>query len=119
LLVLGGNERELIAILEGVAFDTGAPVATVRRNTIFTFPSCSRMHRLADPEGNVFALFAVVDDLFVAGLDLNRADAFADRNFPTGWVYDSIILDGDLIVDSGGRAMVYNHELETTWQLIP
>jgi hypothetical protein len=114
-----GAEWELIAVVEGVSFDTGAPVATVRRNTVFTFPACSRVHRLTDPTGRTFLLFAVIDDLLAAGFDLDAEDAFADRTFPAGWTYDSYVLESDLTVDSGGRATVYNHLGESTWQVFP
>ena len=114
-----GNEWEFIAVVEGVSFESGAPVATVRRNTVFNFPACNRIHRLTDRHGRVFLLFAVIDDLLTAGLDLTAEDAFVERSFPVGWTYDSEVLKNDLVVDSGGSAQVYNHRLESTWQLVP
>lgn len=114
-----GPEWTLIATVDGIEFDTGVPVAAVRRSTVFTFPACNRLHTLTDTRGRVFGLFAVIDDLFLAGLDIQSADAFADRQWPVGWTYDSYVLEANLIVDSGGLATVYNHRGESTWQVLP
>lgn len=113
-----GNEWQLIARVESVSLASGAPVAQVRRNTVFTFPACNRIHTLTDPDGKLFFMFAVIDDLIIAGLDIHSEYAFIDRQWPEGWTHDSFVPDEDIIVDSGGVATVYNHQGESTWQMV-
>lgn len=100
--------------------DNGAMVVVdVIRDTYFRYPSGTRVHELADPEGNTFVLFAFeVESADFDSPDFQDADALADYPGPKGWTYSTRILDEDLVMESTGVVSVLAIERDpsSVWQ---
>ena len=82
-------------------------VVNVMRETRLRFPAGRRVHELADPDGNIFVLFAYeVDSADFDPAYFEDADAMANHPHPDGWAYSTRILDDELVLDSEGVATV-------------
>lgn len=120
-----GNEFRLIAkALDGQIVEAGpnglVAVVQVQRDTRLRFPAGSRVHELADPEGNVFVLFAYQVDSADFAIDFQDADALEGDPTPEGWTSSTRILDDDLILDPPNgvaTVMAIRAEVESTWEL--
>jgi hypothetical protein len=120
-----GNEFKLIGKnLSGRILEVGENglmiLSEVMRDTVFRFPRGSRVHELADPEGNIYVLFGYeVESMDFTSPDFEDADALADYPRPAGWTYSTRIRDKDLVMESSGVVSILSIRAQaavSTWE---
>lgn len=92
-------------------------VASVKRNTVFTYNAGRVVHEVHDPSGRTYVLMNTTYDFFLAN-DLSQLGAMGGTPLLTGWSHTSRVLTEDLVVDSDGQAVVYVQHDFATWQLL-
>ena len=121
---IAGDEFKLIAkVLSGkiVEFGQNGPVVVVdvMRDTLFRFPTGTRVHELTNPKGEVFVLFAhEVESEDFTSPDFQAADALANHPVPGGWTYGTRILKAELVMESKDVASVlsFGGQTSSAWQ---
>ena len=119
-----GKEFELIAkTLSGSVVEMGEKglwaTVDVMRDTLFRYPTGSRVHEMTDPEGNIFVLFVYQVDSEDFDLSFFEAeDALANHPAPEEWTYSTRILEEDLIMDSEGvvTVLAFRGDIASAWQ---
>jgi hypothetical protein len=93
-----------------LGFDSGTgtifSTVTVKRSNVFHYAAGSVMHDAIDPLGNRYGLFLIDVDL-AETYDVEQLDGLAGIALPTGWTYESRVLDAPLALRSDG-GLTYN-----------
>jgi len=107
-----GNEFRLIGKnLSGSLLEIGPNglmvLSEVMRDTVFRFPAGTRVHELTNPAGEVYVLFGYeVDSKDFTEPDFQDAGALSEYPRPTGWTYNTYVLERERVMDPGGVASV-------------
>ena len=104
------------APIAGLA-DTPWTEREIVRDTLFVFDAGREVYQLTDPDGRLFTMqsYSLAEDPSLSVGDL--APLGGQLEHPEGWSFEASTLDAELVVASGGLAIVVQDELKNTYQL--
>ncbi len=114
----GNIEMSLSAQIQGIKPQEFYTDAEVQRNTIYTYLSGNEVYKLINPQGEEYIMQSysrkIDNDQTID--DLSTLDS--RLNLPTGWSFQTEVLQEDFQLVTDGLAFVINDDFENAYQKI-